>query len=167
MDAPRNHPLRQAPSGRRITRAVRLAAAGALAACAAPPVDPPRPPGQGTVEVTIVGMDSDRGQVLVNLFTGPQGFPDDPTAAHAAVAAPIVGGRAVVRFERVPAGGIAVSVFHDLDLDRRLATGLFGLPAEPWGVSGTAEASFGPPSFPSARIELEPGTSIALEIRVD
>jgi uncharacterized protein (DUF2141 family) len=48
----------------------------------------------------------------------------------------------------VPEPGLyAVSVFQDRDKNFKFNKGLFGLPAEPYGVSNDPPMSFGPPSF--------------------
>jgi uncharacterized protein (DUF2141 family) len=137
----------------------------ALGSCAAPPPTP-RLAGLGTVVVTIRDLRHDDGMVLVNLFLGPDGFPGDPRAAHAAVAAPIRGGAVEVRFERVPAGPFAVAAFHDEDGDRELDADLLGIPTEPWGVSRDAAGFLGPPSFDTARLELRAGEVLEIEIGV-
>jgi uncharacterized protein (DUF2141 family) len=67
----------------------------------------------------------------------------------------------------VPSGPFAVSVFHDEDLDRKLDTGLFGAPSEDYGFSRDARGTFGPPRFEDARLELAPGESKRVAIRVD
>jgi uncharacterized protein (DUF2141 family) len=126
-----------------------------------------RPEGMGTIEVTLTGMRNDRGQLLVNLFLSDDGFPSDPDKAYRATPLEIDGDKVQVVFEDVPAGRFAVSAFHDENENFELDTNFLGIPRERWGVSRGARARFGPPSFDSAVMTLEPDQTltIAVELR--
>jgi uncharacterized protein (DUF2141 family) len=140
-----------------------------LAACggeAAPRRAAERPPGTGTLDVKVVGFQRPRGHALVNVFLDPDGFPDEPDKAWRAIERRIVGARVEFSIEDVPAGPVAVSVFHDEDDDRELDTGLFGIPAERWGVSRDAGGFLGPPSFEAAMLELKAGERLTIEIPI-
>jgi uncharacterized protein (DUF2141 family) len=152
----------------RIPAALLLALA--WSACASAPAKPRpvhRPPGTGHVEVTVTGMESQEGEVLVALFLGEEGWPDEQAQAFGTRVLPIDGGPGVADFEDVPAGPFAVSVFHDKNGNRQLDTGLFGIPTEDYGFSRDARGTFGPPSFDDARIELKAGETkrIAIEVK--
>lgn len=54
----------------------------------------------------------------------------------------------------LPPGDYALSVFHDIDGDGRMARNFFGLPQEPAGLSNNATPRFGPPKWRDARFEL-------------
>jgi len=115
----------------------------------------------------VSGLEDADGQVLIALFLNERGWPHDETLAFAGTALPIRERQVVAEFEDVPSGPFAVSVFHDEDLDRRLDTGLFGAPSEDYGFSRDARGTFGPPRFEDARLELAPGESKRVAIRVD
>ena len=127
----------------------------------------PRPGGSGSLEVSVTGFESEEGQVLIALFLDESGWPDDEGQAHAALVLPIEDRSAVARFDDVPAGSFAVSVFHDKDLDRELDSGLFGIPTEAYGFSRDARDTFGPPSFDDARLEVGADDDLAITIRVE
>jgi uncharacterized protein (DUF2141 family) len=141
----------------------------ALSACAsAPPKPPPpRPVGTGQLQVTITGFESEKGQVLIALFLDERGWPGDQTLAFRTSVMPIQGLQAVARFEDVPAGPFAVSAFHDEDRDRKLDTGLLGIPSEDYGFSRDARGTFGPPSFEAARLDMVAGESQQITIKVN
>lgn len=141
----------------------------ALSACAsAPPrAEEPRPPGTGRVEVTVTGFQSEKGQALVALFLSATGWPNEQALAFGRAVLPIRERQAVATFEGVPAGPFAVSAFHDEDVDRVLDTGLFGIPSEDYGFSRDARDTFGPPGFESARLDLAPGETKQVTIRVE
>jgi uncharacterized protein (DUF2141 family) len=117
--------------------------------------------------VTVTGLRGDEGQALVALFLGARGWPGDQTLAFGRAVLPARDGRAVATFEDVPAGPFAVSAFHDEDLDRVLDTGLFGMPSEDYGFSRGARGTFGPPDFEAARLDLAPGETKPVTIRVE
>lgn len=117
-----------------------------LAGCAKPP-PPSVLPGAGTLVITLDGLHSDQGQVIVSVFAGPAGFPDEVDEAVRNAYLPIVAGRATASFADLPYGEYAVSVLHDEDQDGRMATGLFGTPREGFGFSGAADLRFGHPDF--------------------
>jgi uncharacterized protein (DUF2141 family) len=145
------------------------ACAIALSACAsAPPrAEEPRPPGTGTVRVTVTGFPNEKGQALVALFLSATGWPNDQTLAFGRAVLPIREGQAVATFEDVPAGPFAVAAFHDEDVDRVLDTGLFGIPSEDYGFSRDARDTFGPPGFESARLDLATGETKQVTIRIE
>jgi uncharacterized protein (DUF2141 family) len=145
------------------------ACAIALSDCASAPLKPeePRPPGRGTVLVTVTGFRNEKGQALVALFVSARGWPGDEQSAFGRIALPIRGGVAVAEFEDVPSGPFAVSAFHDEDADRVLDTDLLGIPSERYGFSRDARRTFGPPGFEAARLDLASGETKRVTIRVD
>jgi uncharacterized protein (DUF2141 family) len=117
--------------------------------------------------VTVTGFPNENGQALVALFLSARGWPSDQTLAFGRAVLPIRQGQAVATFEDVPAGPFAVSAFHDEDVDRVLDTGLFGIPSEDYGFSRDARDTFGPPGFEAARLDLVPGETKQVTIRVE
>jgi len=120
----------------------------------------------GTVTVDVLGVDNEKGQLLVALFRDEHGFPDGGAAAWGKrVAKPHKGSVRVV-FDGVPPGPYAVSVHHDEDGDFEMDFGLFGIPTEGYGFSRDAHAPFGPPSFEDCRLVLKPDTWQRLSIHL-
>jgi uncharacterized protein (DUF2141 family) len=60
-----------------------------------------------------------------------------------------------VRIGAVPTGRYAIQAFHDRDNDGKLATGILGLPAEPFGFSRAPSMRFGPPAFADAAVDID------------
>ena len=145
----------------------------ALCSCVSKPPVPPVPPQEprssltGRVEVTVNGFESDEGQVLIALFLDASGWPGETAHAFAVSTLPIQNRQVVTAFEDVPVGPFAISVFHDKNGDRKLDTGPFGIPSEPYGFSRDARGELGPPSFDEARLDLPAAQSISVSIRVE
>ena len=107
----------------------------------------PPPP---TVEVSVTGLRSEKGQILVCLTTNRKAFPDcskDAGSVRMAVKAADAGNFAV----HAPAAGTyAIALVHDENGNNKLDKAIF-LPREGFGFSRNPTITVGPPSFKSAR----------------
>lgn len=118
------------------------------------------------VDVIARGLRNQEGSVLFALFVEPRGFPDQGELAAMRVEVPIDGDQVQARFSDVPDGqALAVAVLHDEDGDKRMATGLFGMPREGFGVSNNPRILFGPPRFEDARLVPQPGQPIIIDMK--
>ncbi|HEX2797882.1 MAG TPA: DUF2141 domain-containing protein [Immundisolibacter sp.] len=118
------------------------------------------------VEVIARGLRNHQGSVLFALFIEPRGFPDRGELAAMRVEVPIDADQVRARFSNVPDGqALAVGVLHDEDGDKRMATGLFGMPKEGFGVSNNPRILFGPPRFEDARLVPQPGQPIIIDMK--
>ena len=104
---------------------------------------------QPTVEVSVTGLRSAKGQLLVCMTTNPRAFPDcskDETSVRMAVKAADAGDFAV----HVPATGTyAIAVVHDENSNNKMDVAIF-LPREGFGFSRNPAITVGPPSFKAA-----------------
>ncbi|NIJ39401.1 uncharacterized protein (DUF2141 family) [Sphingopyxis panaciterrae] len=102
-----------------------------------------------TVEVSVTGLRSAKGQVLVCLTTNRKAFPDcskDKTSVRMAVKAADAGDFLI----HAPATGTyAIAVVHDENSNNKMDVALF-LPKEGFGFSRNPAITVGPPSFKSA-----------------
>lgn len=108
------------------------------------------PPQTQTAEFVVVGLRNTRGGVSAALFVSRRGFPGDPEKARATAYARIEGNRAVLRFEQLPPGKYALSLFHDENGNYALDTNFIGIPKEGVAASNNAKGRFGPPKFKDA-----------------
>ena len=106
----------------------------------------------GTITVTITGLDSDEGQLMVALYNSSDSWLKEGIRGGQTV---ISDGTASVTFENVPFGTYAISSFHDENSNDKLDTGLFGIPKEPYASSRGAKGVFGPPKWKDAQFELK------------
>jgi len=70
----------------------------------------------------------------------------------------------VCRFENLPSGDYAVSVFNDENNNGQLDTNLFGIPKEDWGVSNNIRHALSSPTFEEAKVTID---NDDLKIRID
>jgi uncharacterized protein (DUF2141 family) len=152
--------------------AVFLASGGALRAEPAPakPAAPPARAGapvvKSSVTVIVEGFHSDVGDALLALYRSKEGFPEQPLKAAARALGHIAQRRTEVTFANLDAGDFAITVMHDEDRNRKLKTGLFGIPSEGVGFSRNALGTFGPPSFDDAKMRLNPAVRLTIKLRM-
>jgi len=126
----------------------------------------PQAPGYGSVEMRIEGVSSPVGVIYVSLFISANGFPDAPKSAYDSRSFPATIEPVVLTYTSIPAGRIAVSVFHDADGNKVLNTNFLGIPKEDYGFSQNARGRFGPPSFDTAAVSLAAGATESLVIKL-
>lgn len=143
-----------------------------LVSVACTPTKPtPKPPvaaENGVLNVTVSGLRNDKGQVMVSLFAGSEGFPDDVARSHVTVTVPVINGQAKVDIQDVPYGVYAISVLHDENNDGEMETSFLGTPREGFSFSGNPQYKFGHPEFDDARFYLfAPQKKQALTMRYE
>ena len=125
-----------------------VALAGAMLAGASAP--------EGTVELTVTGMRSAKGQVLVCLTREADHFPDcsGSTTARSAI---VPASRPQATFANLPQGRYAISVLHDENANGRADKTLGLIPREGFGFSRDAPVRMGPPKFDQAAFAIDGG----------
>lgn len=105
------------------------------------------------VTVRVSGLASKSAAVMVAVFLDVAGFPDVNAAD---TTTRTIGNGDVAEIElKLPLSGMAaVAVFQDLDGNGVLTRNVVGLPMEPYGFSRNARATFGPPKFEAAAVDL-------------
>lgn len=107
------------------------------------------------LHVEIVGLESDRGELIVALFAEADAF-DQSGPPLSAEHTKIADREASAEFTALPCNHYAIKVFHDENVNGTLDTNFVGYPSESFGFSNDAMGTFGPPSFDDARFETRP-----------
>jgi len=111
---------------------------------------------EGRLEVEVLGIKSDEGQIGCSLWAKGDGFPSKSKKALRSIFIKSKGKKATCVFESVSPGTYAVSVMHDEDKDGELDSNLVGRPKEPWGVSNDVPMErFGPPKYAPATFKYD------------
>ena len=113
------------------------------------------PPG-GTVTLTVTGLRSAEGQVLVCLTREADHFPNCK-GSNTARTAKLPASGARVTFDRLPQGRYAISVLHDENGNGRADRTLGLIPREGFGFSRDAPVRMGPPKFDQAAFAIDGG----------
>jgi uncharacterized protein (DUF2141 family) len=140
-----------------------MATAFGTAACSTAPHAVPSQGEPISIRVLVTGARAGAGPVRCAIYRDPSQFMTRDGIWQGA-SAPAADGAAAFEFT-VPAGlRIAVSVFQDLDDDATFDRGPLGIPAEPWGTSGTFSALL-PPSWRGSSIVPETnGTEVSIAL---
>lgn len=109
------------------------------------------------IHVEVVGLHSDKGQVLCALYSSRDGFPKQSEKALARVSSTIAQKQAVCEFSGIAPGTYAISVFHDENSNGKLDTKFMGIPREGVGASNGAKGHLGPPKFEAAAFSFSGG----------
>ncbi len=118
------------------------------------------------LNVRVVGMRNDKGNLNCSLFKPHQDFPTNNQHLARIATAPIANGTGTCEYTGVAPGNYAVVVFHDEDSDGKFKRSALGLPQEGYGFSKDAPARFRAPKFNEASFPFAAGTSqILIHIR--
>ncbi|MBC7458534.1 MAG: DUF2141 domain-containing protein [Bdellovibrionaceae bacterium] len=120
---------------------------------------------QFTLVVKGNGTTNNAGTYRCLIFSGPSGFPKDPTQAKQFDNGTIAANTGTCIFKNLPAGTYAVSTYHDKNNNQKLDTGLFGAPKEKYGFSNDASKPFSPPDFAEAAFQLKSNSQINIKLK--
>jgi uncharacterized protein (DUF2141 family) len=101
--------------------------------------------------VKVQGVESQEGQVFVALFDSEQNFLGKSLLGSSK---PIDGNTLTFTFSEVKEGTYAISIFHDVNSNKKLDSNFMGIPSEPYGFSNNAKGMFGPPKFEECKFEI-------------
>jgi uncharacterized protein (DUF2141 family) len=108
--------------------------------------------GQNSIEVKISNIREIKGDIRVALFNNEDDFLEKPVHAKSIKA---TSKEVSVKFENLPQGDYAVSVFHDENSNGELDKSVVGIPKEGFVFGNNAMGTFGPPAFNKAKIQLK------------
>ena len=138
-------------------RSLRLATAAALVVL-------PLSAGAGELRVTVEGIRSPDGTVLIGLYDSPESFEkavrasakedflSDPDRFGAVALRANAAMKSAVVFSNLEPGRYAAVAFHDENGNGRLDKNFLGVPAEPYGFSNNVQGFLGPPAFDDAAL---------------
>jgi len=110
----------------------------------------------GSITVTITGLRSANGEILVSLYDKAEGFPRDRSAIiRTAALVPDDSMQVTAIFEALPYGDYAIAVLHDEDLSAGMTFGKLHLPKEGYCFSNNVKVRFKAPKFEKAKFALD------------
>lgn len=117
------------------------------------------------IVVTIDGMHSAKGNLVVALYSRPGGFPDgDYSDRHTQVEASPAA--VTIVFDGLKPGTYAVAAYHDENANGRFDTNFIGYPAEGYALSNGIRAIISRPRFVDAAFAVPEGEKrVSLHIK--
>ena len=108
---------------------------------------------KGTIIVEITGIEDKGGIMTVGLYKETDKFLGIPSFGEEIK---ITDESTIsLKFENIPFGSYAISIYHDLNENGELDSNFIGIPKEPIGFSKNYFPKFGPPKFKNAAFELD------------
>lgn len=149
--------MRAARLGPALAAAAAAALVAVAASCRSAPAAPRTPGGPCTLAIALKGLrpEPGSGPVVVAVWSSPESFMRPGKAAGTRRVPPERASEAIL-VEGLPEGTYAVSAYHDRTSAGELRRGGFGVPLDPWAVSGGA-APFASPSWKRSAFEARPG----------
>ncbi len=100
-----------------------------------------------SITVNISGIQTKDGFLRIILFSKAEGFPSNYTKGIRDTSIVTPEKSETVTFTNLPAGTYSVSVLHDRNGNKKMDSGMFGIPKEPWGVSNNVHPKTRVPKF--------------------
>lgn len=121
---------------------------------------------KGNLTVEVDGLQNQKGEVCLKVFSGSRGFPNSNESAVKRQCVKISSIPLTVTFPDLKAGSYAIAVFHDRNGDRILNRNSMGMPTEGYGFSKNPIVRQAPPQFGEAAIMLAgPNTRVNIQMR--
>jgi uncharacterized protein (DUF2141 family) len=106
---------------------------------------------QGTLEVTVSKIKTQKGAIRVGLFNSEHTFLKNAIEGKVVKAD---SESVTVVFSNLKRGDYAVSVIHDENENGEIDNNLLGMPKEGFAFGNNAMGTFGPPSFEKAKVAI-------------
>ncbi|MGL4542131.1 MAG: DUF2141 domain-containing protein [Polymorphobacter sp.] len=138
-----------------------------LAILALLPLSPAQAAETITLEVVVTGLKTTTGTIRACVFTTPTAFPSCEKGVGV-IKAEAPANAATVRFSvpGVPVGTpVAVSLFADVNDNKKMDRGMMGIPKEPIGISNNATNSFSAPDFNKAQFIAKGDMTVTIALR--
>ena len=94
---------------------------------------------EGTLDLEIIGLQNDNGELIVNVYQNKEGFPTKPEKAK------------IVIGNLNPDKEYAVAICHDANNNKTCDVNFLGVPKEEVASSNNAKSFLDPPSFEDAK----------------
>jgi uncharacterized protein (DUF2141 family) len=125
-------------------------------------------PVKANLTVTLTGVRNDKGQVFIQLWNAPEGYPKQGEKSYKSVAIEAntaVQGVVTAVFSDLTPGTYAVSTLHDENRNGKMDTNFIGMPTEGWAVSNNVVTHTHAPSYEQASFQVPAaGTQIAIAL---
>ncbi len=119
----------------------------------------------GTLKIEVDGFEDLTGGLMIAVFNSEDHFPSETEKAVKSLKAAVTADTMTVAIKGLPVGQYAVSLYHDVNGNGKLDTGLFGAPTEPYGFSNNARGFAGPPSYAATLVSVsEDETRISVTV---
>ena len=117
-----------------------------------------------TLNIKVEAIRSDKGQILVGLYTKAADWPREGGEYRQMRAKASTRGSSIV-FKDLPPGEYAVALLHDENNDEKMNFNLLGIPKEGYGFSRNAKPGLKAPSFDKVKFRLASNETIFVKMQ--
>jgi uncharacterized protein (DUF2141 family) len=107
-------------------------------------------PATKTIHVIVDGFKEKKGKLMIGIYNSESTF---MKKTYKGFAADVIDTTLEFTLE-LPEGEYAISVYHDVNENRKMDTGLLGIPTESYGFSNNVKGRIGPPGFEKAKFSV-------------
>ena len=118
----------------------------------------------GTLSVKVENVRSSDGYIYVALYSKDNEFPVTMEKADKIKKIKAVKGTVIISFQNLEKGFYAVSVYQDVNSNKKMDTTILGIPKEPIGVSNNVKGFMGPPSYDDCKFYFLKSTIISVRL---
>ncbi len=127
-------------------------------------VEAPRKQTGFDLKVTVTDIKGDEGELIISLFSKPDGFPVDSKKALKSQTVEL--GDPEYTFSDLPKGKYVIVVVQDRNKNGKVDRSAIGFPLEPIGLSNHREIGpkGGPPDFNKAKVDVDQDTAVEINL---
>lgn len=116
------------------------------------------------LKVIINGVKGINGQMSIGLYNTENGWPKIGKE-YKGIYLKVSGDTISYTFKDIPQGTYAIAIFHDVNMNKKLDKGLFGIPKEGYAFSNNVFGRFKPPKYKDASFLLDGKKVIQIKIK--
>lgn len=103
-------------------------------------------------KLNVNGMTKKQGNLMIAIYDSESHFMDKNNALKQIVY-PVKASNELIEINGLSTNkAYAIAIYHDVNINSKLDTNIFGLPTEVYGFSNDARGIFGPPSYDEAKV---------------
>ena len=110
------------------------------------------------LKINIKGFESNKGNLMLEVL-------DIQKKPVKRLIQPIANKQVSVEIKDLNTEQYSVRVFHDENDNKKLDTGMFGIPKEAWGMSNNVKAVMGPPDFKESLFWLKEDKTLVILLK--
>ncbi len=122
--------------------------------------------GTGAIAASISNVKVGKGFVYCALFNSSTGFPGASPIKGGSTKASPDAATVTCRYDSLPGGDYAISIFQDENGDGVLDTNAFGAPTEGYGASQNAIPGTSAPTFDANKVTVVEGQELAVSMQL-
>jgi len=118
-----------------------------------------------TLEVVVQGLENTKGQIMVSINKGPEGWPESNFIEQRFIPTFTVP-TFTITFKDLPYGNYAVGLLHDTDKNGEMTKNFIGMPKEGFAFSRDYKVVFRAPKYDEANFDLNtPKKTITIKMQ--